>query len=121
MVHGVKGFSVALLLILAVLSTAIHLPARSLPVQRCAMAMPGQPMSCADCCAKMKSCVRAQKDKAPPATATSAQPESIALIAPAIQTVRMWTPLPSGTAGWSVPENLCELPSRLALLCTFLI
>ena len=125
----VKRLPVALLLLLAVFSTTtVNLPAQR-PEQSCAMARPGQSTSCCaggvlsfcDCCAAMKSCVRAEKDKTPPATATAAQPESIALITPAIQTVRMWTPLPSGTADRPVPEILCESPSRLAVLCTFLI
>ena len=118
----VKRLLVAVLLMLAVFSTVIHLPAQCLPAQNCAMAMAGQSMSsCADCCATMKTCVRAHKDKMPPATATAAQPESIALIAPAIQTVRMWTPLPSGTTKRPMPETLRESSSRLAVLCTFLI
>jgi hypothetical protein len=120
-VKTVKGLPVALLLILAVFSMALHLPAQHLPEQNCAMGM-GQSMSCcADCCAKMKSCVRAHKDKTPPATATASQPESIALIAPALQTVRLWTPLPSGATDGPMPEILWESASRLTVLCTFLI
>ena len=124
----IKRLTVALLLLLAVFSTTVNLPAQR-SEHRCAMARAGQSMSSfaggvlsfCDCCATMESCVRAEKDKTSPATATAAQPESIALIAPAIQTVRVWTPLPSGTADRPTCETLYESPSRLVVLCTFLI
>ena len=113
----VKRLTIVLVLVLAVFTAAVRVPAQS-----CAMPMPAaQKMSCGqDCCAKMKwACV--QKEQTPPATASTANQQSIALIAPAVQTLLIEAPVTSPKLCRRVVEIAPESPPRLALLCTFLI
>ena len=113
----VKRLAIALVLVLAVFTTAVRLPAQS-----CALPMPAaQKMSCAqDCCAKMKwACV--QKEQTPPATASTAIQQSIALIAPAVQTLLVQAPVASPKLDRRITDFAPQSPPRLALLCTFLI
>src|SRR5947209_1472849 len=86
-----RRLMIAVLLVLAMFSSPLHLAAQS-----CALSMPAvQKMACGDCCAKMKSCMLPRKDQTPPATAPAASQQSIALIAPAVQTVLVQAPVAS--------------------------
>jgi len=111
----VKRLAIAVLLVLGVASTVVHLPAQS-----CTMAMPIAAASC-DCCATMKSCVLPQKDRTPPATANAAEHQTIALSVPEIQSVPLQSPVASATFNSSAREALRDSTPRLAVLCTFLI
>ena len=112
-----KRLTIALVMTLALFCTAVRIPA-----QACAMSMPAvQTMPCSDCCAKMKSCVLPQKDQTPPATAASVTQQSIALVAPLVQTVFVYPPVLSAKLDRLSAETLRDSPPRLALLCTFLI
>jgi hypothetical protein len=113
----IKRLTVAVVVMLAVFSAAVRMPA-----QACALNMPAaEKMSCGDCCAKMKSCALPQKDQAPPATASTANQQSIALIAPAVQTLLLQIPVVQSKADRRVADTAPKSSPRQALLCTFLI
>jgi hypothetical protein len=112
----VKRVATAVLVVLAIGATAVHLPA-----QICTMAMPVRAIAC-DCCATMKSCVRPQKDRTPPATATALATQSMVLVAPVKDAPLIWPQQPaSGPVALRAGKTERYLPARLALLCTFLI
>jgi hypothetical protein len=114
----VRRLTIAVVVTLALVSTAVRLPAQS-----CALSMaPEQKMACGtDCCAKMKWCVIPQKEQKPPATAQSENQQSILLVAPAVQTLRVIAPIAFAKADYRVANVTPESLSRLAVLCTFLI
>jgi len=113
----VQRLTIAVILLLAVLSASAPQPVRA-----CAMAMPTlQKAPCTDCCARMKFCVLRQENQVPPASATASSQQSIQLAAQPIESL-------FGKATVTLPERHCfraelfsDSPPRLAVLCTFLI
>jgi hypothetical protein len=114
----VRRLSIALVVVLAVLTATVRLPA-----QACALNMrAGLKAPCTDeCCATMKSCVLSQQGQTPPAaTSTNAQ-QSIALIGPPIQSLLVQAALSFPVPGKLSANILPDSPPSLAVLCTFLI
>ncbi len=108
---------IAVTLVVAVCSASAPPLARA-----CSLAMPtAQTALCTDCCAKLKSCVLPQQNQTPPAAPGSSVQQSIALIAPAIQSLSLMPVLTLPRPDHSRADIRAGSPPRLAVLCTFLI
>jgi hypothetical protein len=91
------------------------------PGQVCGMSMPTAMVQC-ECCATMKSCLLPQQNPVQPATATAPSQQSVAMIAPALHELLAPEPVvPSRARNFVRAQFAVHSPSRLALLCTFLI
>src|SRR5712691_10326473 len=113
----VRRLAIALTLVLALWAASAQVP-----LQTCAMSMPAvQKAPCTECCAKMKFCVLPPQNQTPPATATASSQQSIVLVAQPVQSLVAQAWVTSPRLDCSGAEILPNSPSRLAVLCTFLI
>jgi hypothetical protein len=113
-----KHGTIAALVFLAVFTAPFAASA-----QTCSMTMPVRAMDCsADCCAKMKSCVRPQENPVKPtATATAAQPP-VVMIAPVLHEVVPPTfDAPLRASHFLLVQAPAHSPAPLALSCSLLI
>ena len=80
------------------------------------------PMVQCECCATMKSCLLPQQNSVPPAAASQASQQSVAMIAPVLhELLALEPPVPSRARNFVTAQFAVHSPSRLALFCTFLI
>ncbi len=92
------------------------------PVQACGMSTAcGAKMKCGSCCATMKSCVLPQQNPSQPSKAPVADTVLVTLAAPAAIVLLQELFARPIDFGAAETPRLSAGPSRLAVLCTFLI
>jgi hypothetical protein len=116
-----RQFTIVGVIFAALFSSAVRLPAQSCPV----LSAPIGQACKQHCCTNKTCCAESEKNKsgmlAQPAVKDTGSAQQVLAIAPAIAPLFLDRPLSIEYPKSAVAETTARAPSRLAVLCTFLI